>query len=120
MIVQEKLFETNSESDKEEKKNSYSVILNYIPTGKEYAISMKHLAHLLNTTPRQIRSMVHHARCEGSVIVADDNGYYLPVSQEELTAWIRRYEASARSVFKALASAKTALAEGRYPKAEDE
>lgn len=113
MIEQKTLFEEPASSDAEKKIR----ILDYIPPGKENAVSMRYLAMIRKTDTRAVRSMVLNARIAGHVIIGDDYGYYQPCYEEDLTGWIRREEATLRSKERALRSAKEALAEGRYPKA---
>ena len=95
------------------------MILDYIPEGREHAVSMRYLAIILNTDTRTIRSMVHNARISGHVVIGDDSGYYKPVYEEDVTGWIRKETAALRSKNMALQSARNALTEGRYPRNED-
>lgn len=90
-------------------------ILDYIPSGKDNAVSMRYLAVILSTDTRKIRSMVHNARISGHVVIGDENGYYKPECEEDLIGWIRKETAALRSKNMALQSARIALSEGRYP-----
>lgn len=111
MIEQKMLFEEPASSDTQKK----HVIMNYIPSGKYNAVSMRYLAMILNTNTRVIRSMVLNARIAGHIIIGDDNGYYLPCYEEDLIGWIQREKAALRSKERALQSALTALTENRFP-----
>ena len=74
-------------------------ILDYIPEGRENAVSMRYLAVILNTDARTIRSMVHNARISGHVVIGDDSGYYKPVYEEDLTGWIRKETAAQKQEY---------------------
>ena len=100
-------------------KEELPLILDYIPEGRENAVSMRYLAIILNTDARTIRSMVHNARISGHVIIGDDSGYFKPVYEEDLIRWISKETAALRSKNKALQSARNALTEGRYPRYEE-
>lgn len=111
MIEQAALFE--------DEPVKFSEILEYIPEGKENAVSMRYLADLLNKDTREIREKVLKARIDGHVIIGDENGYYKPSCEADLIGWIRRSEAALESKNKALLGARRALLEGRYPSYED-
>lgn len=103
MIELTRLFEDQPAQDEEYKDFPF---LQWLGIGKDKAISMTFLARVTNKDKRTVRSMVHKARLCGHVICGDDNGYYLPASEEELTAWINREECALRSKTRALRSAK--------------
>lgn len=113
MIEMIRLFEDQPAQDKEHKDFPF---LRWLGIGKEEAISMTFLARVTNKDKRTVRSMVHKARLSGHVICGDDNGYYLPASEEELTAWINREECALRSKARAVQRAKEALKDETYGK----
>lgn len=86
-------------------------IAEILPHGKENAISMGHLATYFGTSERDIRSMIHKARCDGSIICGDSSGYYLPETREELLRWYRLAKKRSLSGLKALKAARRQLRE---------
>ena len=115
MIEQVRLFE----DPKEIKDDQLPKIMDFIPEGRENAVSMWSLSLVLRTDQRSIRKMVHDARISGQIICSDENGYYQPTSDEEMTRWIHKEESSLISKNKALMPAKKAHAEGRYPSTDE-
>ena len=86
-------------------------IADLLPRGKAQAVSMLHLADYLGCTDREIRAMIHRARCEGSIICGDSSGYYLPETREELIRWYRLAKKRSLSGLKALKAARQQLKE---------
>ena len=56
-------------------------LIELLTHGKAHAVSMAHLAAVLGCNEREVRAMIHRARCDGSIICGDSNGYYLPDSR---------------------------------------
>lgn len=86
-------------------------LIDLLPHGKAHAVSMAHLADYFGTSERDIRAMIHRARCEGSIIAGDSSGYYLPETREELTKWYRLARKRSLSGLKALKAARQQLRE---------
>lgn len=87
--------------------NKNNGIINFIPYGKQNAISNEELAIRLNTDKRTARKLVHHARVMGANICSTCEGeptagYYIPLSVEEAIPY-RNMQRSR------IASAKAAL-----------
>lgn len=68
-------------------------IVQYIPTGRENAISRKQLMILTGLSDRKIRAEIHNARRENVILnLQDGSGYYLPdMDSEADVAEIRRF-----------------------------
>ena len=86
-------------------------LIDLLPHGKSRAVSMKHLADVFGCTEREVRAMIHRARCDGSIICGDSNGYYLPETREELMRWYRLARKRSLSGLKALKAARQQLRE---------
>lgn len=81
-------------------------ITEFIPDGKDNAISMKDLAVMLGTSKRGVRSLVLAAREHGEPICStsegDKGGYYMPLDREEAVAYLRQQTARIKSANAAL------------------
>ena len=86
-------------------------ILDMLPKGKANAVKMSALAAALHTSERDVRRLIHEARCNGAVIIGDSNGYYLPDSREELLPYYFAARKRSISGLKALKAAKRKLEE---------
>ena len=75
----------------------------YIPTGKDNAISRRQLVTLTRLTDRDVRRLINLARRTTVIISADDgSGYYLPTEYEELRQYYARESARAGDIYKNL------------------
>lgn len=96
----------------------------FIPRGAENAIPARGLARRVGYRgERALRLAIERERREGAVILADDNGYYLPSSdaeqaRREIERFVRRTDARMRSNRESVRSAKRFLR--RYSYAEIE
>ncbi len=86
-------------------------IIDYIPVGQKNAISMTELALRKGVSKRAARSAVFAARRKGAVICStcsgdDFDGYYIPVSVDEVLPYIHLQESRIKSAQEALKSAK--------------
>ena len=93
------------------KANRISSITDLLPHGKAHAVSMSHLADVFGCSERDIRSMIHQARCDGAIIAGDSSGYYLPETREELMRWYRLAKKRSLSGLKDLKAARQQLRE---------
>lgn len=85
-------------------------IFDYLPRGKQNAISAEKLASLmgLNDT-RALRYHISCLRLNGELILSTsgkNGGYFIPETPEEVTAFIEENEKSARHTLAILRSAK--------------
>ena len=84
-------------------------IINFIPFGKEHAVSRYELAHFTGLNDRKVRRLISEAR-EEHVILSLENGkgYYQPSREDyaELRKYIKREESRAKSVFATLKKAR--------------
>lgn len=93
-------------------------IINYIPIGKENAISMPELSERTGRSQREVRKAVFNARCKGAVICStcsgdSFDGYYFPASVEEALPYVRLQKSRMRSARQALKSAEKFIAEAK-------
>lgn len=65
----------------------------YIPEGGDEAVSMKALALLTNSTPRDVRLEVLNARLSGELICSNEHGYFRPKTRDEAIHWYRTMKA---------------------------
>lgn len=84
-------------------------IINFIPHGKENAVSRYELSHFTGWSDRRVRKEISKAR-EEHVILSLENGkgYYQPAPEDypELRKFINREESRAKSVFASLKMAR--------------
>ncbi len=88
-------------------------ITDYLPTGKENAISSKALAALLGfDTVRELQRAIERERQSGAVILStcsDGGGYYLSNDPLEIAAFIRTLHNRANNMLRSVESAQVAL-----------
>ena len=85
-------------------------ILEYIPEGKEHAISAQRLAEISGArSERCLRGDIAELRKAGEIICSSPAGYYRPATRDEIADFIERMEAHAIGVFSAIASARKEL-----------
>ena len=87
------------------------IISSFIPHGKDNAIKMSALAAALHASERDVRRLIHEARCNGAVIIGDNHGYYLPETREELLPYYLTARKRSVSGLKALKATKRKLEE---------
>lgn len=84
-------------------------ILEYIPTGRENAISRRELRKRTRLTDRENRRLIQRARRDTPIITRDNGGgYYQPTEaeREDVIVWLQRHKARGRSVMAAGRGAK--------------
>ena len=82
-------------------------ILNYIPRGKENAISRARLREVTGLNDSVMRQEIAKARREACIInLQDGRGYYLPTTIEEVDRFIAQEEHRAKSIFTNLSGAR--------------
>lgn len=87
-------------------------ILDYIPRGKENAIPAQRLAEITGArSVRGLRADIADLRTAGAIICSGKEGYYRPATRAEITDFIRSMESHAKSVYKAIQSARASLRE---------
>lgn len=91
------------------KKRIFNVI-DYIPVGKQNAMSMPELAKRIGISQREARKAVFKARCNGELICSvcgeNEGGYYIPCNAAEVRPYIIMQEHRIASAQMALKSAK--------------
>lgn len=86
-------------------------IVDFIPKGRENAISMTELSIRLDCDKRTVRAAVFDARKSGAIICStcdgnSSDGYYQPVSVEEVIPYVRMQQSRIESAKLALKSAE--------------
>ncbi len=86
----------------------YKRILSCFRYGRANAIHLHELERLSGLDSRSLRKIIELMRRNGECICSDETGYYRPETLSELEKYIKRVEATAKSLFYTL---KTARAE---------
>lgn len=85
-------------------------IADALPKGKGNAVSAESLVALYGLkSSRELRQEIHRERMQGELIASDENGYYIPQTRAEITAYLNRHERMAISIFASLKAARDAL-----------
>ena len=87
-------------------------ITDFIPVGKDNAISRSQLVKLTGLSDRIIRDMIALERRNTAILnLQNGAGYYIPSESEkaDLERFIKQEEARAKSIFWSLRGAKSAL-----------
>jgi hypothetical protein len=90
------------------------MIIEYIPFGRENAITRRRLCHLTGLKDRDVRGQIQkEAEKEPILIRSDGRGYYRPTLQdkEELRGYVKRESSRALSILRRLRQAKALLAD---------
>ena len=75
-------------------------ILQFIPTGKENAITRETLSLALNIPDREVRKLIAQARRKHPIAnFQDGTGYYLPTEKSEVIEFLNQETHRARSIF---------------------
>lgn len=88
----------------------YKSVLACFKYGRANAIHSEDLQRFSGLDTRQLRRIVELIRRDGVCVCADNAGYYLPETAAELERYIRRVEATAKSTYFTLKTAKAELA----------
>ncbi len=77
-------------------------IVDFIPTGKENAITRSDLVRILNLPDRKVREMIETARKDGALILNDQDGagYYISEDVGELKRQLHSNHSRAMSVLR--------------------
>ncbi|MBQ8010205.1 MAG: hypothetical protein IJ265_01455 [Oscillospiraceae bacterium] len=85
-------------------------ILDFIPFGKQNAVSTEYLKDVTGLDMRTIRQQIANARMRGAVICSslrsEGGGYFQPESPEEAAEYVRTERCRIESAKAALASAE--------------
>lgn len=84
-------------------------IIDFIPHGREHAVSRKQLVLATGLSDRKVRKLIEKAR-EEFVILSLENGsgYYQPTKDDypELKKYVKREDSRAKSIFHTVKKAK--------------
>lgn len=87
-------------------------ITNYIPKGKENAITRKDLCKITGLSDRNVRERISQARRETVIInLQNGKGYYQPTEAAEIEQFVRQETARLKSIGWSLKAARNALKE---------
>lgn len=85
-------------------------IINFIPYGKENAVSQTDLAIVLDCDKRTVRALIFGARIKGAAICSTcegtAGGYYIPLSADEARPYVAMQESRINSAMLALKPVK--------------
>lgn len=82
-------------------------ILDYIPKGRENAISKEKLCQITGLGDRVVRNEIAKARRDVAILnLQDGRGYFIPTTVEEVDTYIKQEEHRAKSIFVNLKGAK--------------
>ena len=87
-------------------------ISEFIPVGKDNAISRSQLVKLTGLSDRIVRDMIALERRNTAILnLQNGAGYYIPSESDraDIERYVRQEEARAKSIFWSLRGAKTAL-----------
>lgn len=80
------------------------MLLDFIPKGKENAISRKELAQILSLPERTLRQLIEQQRNEGQIICSNwqgkHRGYYQPATEAEKQEFLNGYKSYIKKMFK--------------------
>jgi len=82
---------------KKQNENSWKWLTDRIPAGKADAVSMPHLARVMNMNPRELRLAVEQARRAGILICSCEKGYFMPETLQEIREHAHRMDARIRT-----------------------
>ena len=74
----------------------------YIPEGSDNAVSMKGLARITGSTPRDVRREILNARLSGELICSNEHGYFRPTTEDEVKIWYRTMMSRVNTTLKML------------------
>ena len=79
-------------------------ILEYIPFGKEKAVSREHLTMMTGLNDRVCRKLIQKAREEGARVMSSSQqaGYWIAENEEEWERFCKEQERRIRSIVKVL------------------
>lgn len=87
-------------------------ITDILRVGKDNALSAEYLMDVFKISRRKLYAEIAKERCEGALILPDNNGgYYIPDETTEcadIVAYHRRMESMAKNTFAAIRSAREA------------
>lgn len=79
--------------------------------GPENAVTLRHLAALLDMDERSVRAQIASERKRGNIIISDNkHGYFLPSSAEEIRRFSRSMHHRAKEILAVAQMADDALA----------
>ena len=102
------------EAEKARQTALYKSVVACFRYGRANAVHMNDLQRYSGLDNRRLRKMIELIRRDGVCICADEAGYYRPETAEELEKYIKRVEATAKSTFYTLRTAKNELAKMRH------
>lgn len=91
-------------------------IIDFIPVGKNNAITGKELQNITGLDGRSVKQQIANARIRGAVICASLNGggYFIPSCPSEATEYVRTEQCRINSAKEALKAAEIYVSDGDY------
>ena len=90
----------------QDNRQKHDYLLKVIPKGKEHAIQRRQLASMLNVNRREVSRLVMTARLDEIIIALGGNGYYQPVTDDELREYHRTARKRAITILATLKAAR--------------
>lgn len=92
------------------KKNNVNV-LEFIPRGKENAITRAELVEKIGLDDRTVRELIHDKRTKGEFIISSTSGkgYYLPEKREEMERFINQQKSYIKNLQRSISKAERDL-----------
>jgi hypothetical protein len=85
-------------------------ILDYIPKGKDNAITRAELTARTGLNDRVVRELISQARRDTVIInLSNGNGYYIPTDRAEIERYVRQETARLKSIGWSLKAARRSL-----------
>jgi hypothetical protein len=91
-------------------------IIEFIPLGKENAISMDELATRTESDARAVRQLIYNARCTGDLICSTcegpTGGYYIATSVNDAIPYLKMQDSRIKSACRAVAAVRKFVKNG--------
>ena len=86
-------------------------IMEFIPTGKENAITRRELVDRVNLSDREVRKLIASARKKFPILnLQNGEGYYLPTKEIEVREFLNQEMLRAKSILEGLEGCRNWLA----------
>ena len=83
--------------------STWTWLTDHIPYGRAEAVSADYLSKLFGMEKRDLRRIIEAARRDNILICGDNHGYYKPVSDNEIRAYVHRVRGRIRTASQCLA-----------------
>lgn len=86
-------------------------IMDYIPRGKDNAVTREQLVEQTGIKDRTVRRMIHKKRQQGEIIISSTRGkgYYLPLTRDDAEGFIRQQKSYIKHIQESITKAERLL-----------